>query len=72
MAAPERAGSESSSWTVHAWLSRLAGSILSLFGASEADLGPTVDPNGLTAPPSPSSGEEEGNGDLGPTVDPDG
>jgi len=72
MAAPERAEPGSSSWTVDGLLSRLAGSILRLFGASEGDLGPLVDPDGFTAPPSPSSGEEEGDGDLGPTIDPDG
>ncbi|MGH7339230.1 MAG: hypothetical protein ACREKH_01940, partial [Candidatus Rokuibacteriota bacterium] len=69
MAAPERADSEASSWTVDGLLSRLAGSISRLFGATDGDLGATVDPDGLAAPPSPSSGDEEGDGDHGPTVD---
>ena len=70
-AAPERAGTDSSSW-MEGWFSRLAGPVLNLFGTSEQDLGPSVDPNGLTPPAQPAPAEGDDDGDLGPGVDPDG
>ncbi len=56
LAAPERsAREEGSGWVEGAW-SRLTESVSRLFGASEDDKGPGIDPNGVTNPPPPPSG----------------
>ncbi len=54
-AAPQRAEPEARGSVLDTVLQRLAGSVGKLFGASEEDKGPTIDPSGLVTPaPSPS------------------
>lgn len=55
--------------TAESWLARLWAPLSHLFGRSDASGGPTIDPDGATAP-APTSHHAESDG--GPTIDPNG
>lgn len=67
VAAPQRAEPEAGTSWFDAFLLHLTEPISRLFGASEEDLGPGIDPGELESPPPPPIDE-----DKGPGVDPDG
>jgi hypothetical protein len=56
LAAPERGEAEPRDSVIDSVLTRLADSLSRVFGTSEEDNGPTVDPDGLVAPSPPPAG----------------
>lgn len=63
----------------HELLARLWQPLARLFSASDAEVGPTSDPDGVsgsvqgaTPPTAPSEGTNNSEGDVGPTSDPNG